>query len=271
MKVFLASLEVGSRAKRIHADVGQMLWNLTSYWYLRRAKSEWPIIRDYSREVLVDSGAHTFQRSATRTDFERYTHEYAEWIAKNDAPHILGYFEMDIDNVVGYDEVRRLREILLSATDKIIPVWHSNRGVQDYRQMVREFSGRWVSVTGFRNEDITDDQYWLFVKEAWDHNCRIHGLGLTRPEILDRVPFDSCDSSSWSMSVTYYRLRQLRSILKLNRDAVKGDWKTAFSLAYRSAMAFQRAYAARWYWLHQHKPTDRLRVIADRMKTQEAS
>nr|BDD44982.1 hypothetical protein 3 [Spirochaetaceae bacterium] len=261
MRIHLASIEIGNRTQPIQTAVGDMLWNLSSYWYLRKTPKVWPVIQEHSESVLIDSGAHTFQRSTTRTDFEGYTEEYADWIRKNDVPNVVGFFEMDIDRVVGYEEVLRLRKILHNATDKIIPVWHKNRGVDDYRRMVQEYSGKWVAVTGFKNEDITDEQYWLFIKEAWQYNTRVHGLGMTRMDILDRVPFDSVDSSSWSTGLTYYNLRKLRKQLKLKKTAVKSDWKAAFVMAYRNAMATQRHYYARWKWLHQHEPADRLELI----------
>ena len=85
--------------------------------------------------------------------WEDYTREYADWIRANDQPKINGYFEMDVDNVIGYEKVLELREILLKATDKIIPVWHKNRGLEEFKRMCREYSGRIIAITGFRNED----------------------------------------------------------------------------------------------------------------------
>ena len=96
-----------------------MLWTLLSYYAIRRnEKNSRDLIRR-SRETMIDSGAHSFQKGVT-VPWEDYTREYADWIRQNDQPKIHGYFEMDVDNVIGYDKVLELREILLAATDKII-------------------------------------------------------------------------------------------------------------------------------------------------------
>ena len=33
-------------------------------------------------------------------------------------------------------------KILESVTDKIIPVWHKNRGVEDFKKMCRDYQGK---------------------------------------------------------------------------------------------------------------------------------
>ena len=43
---------------------------------------------------------------------------------------------MDVDNIIGYEKVLELRKILLEATDKIIPVWHKNRGIDEFKKML---------------------------------------------------------------------------------------------------------------------------------------
>ena len=115
---------------------------------------------------------------------------------------------------IGYEKVLELRGILESVTDKIIPVWHKNRGVEDFVQMCKKYSGKIVAITGFRNEDIKDEQYIKFLKVAKKYNCKVHYLGMTRKSILDKVPFDYTDSSSWSMQGAFGKVRDR----KVSRD-----------------------------------------------------
>ena len=127
----------------------------------------------------------------------RFIHEY------KDHPKICGFIEMDIDIKVGYEKTLEWRRKLETVSDKIIPVWHKNRGIEEYTKMCQEYAGKIVAVAGSRNNDIREDQYMLFLKEAWKYGCKLHGLGITRKAVIDKVPFDMCDSSTWVKSGVY--------------------------------------------------------------------
>lgn len=148
---------------KLLSNKGKLQHLLCSYFYLRKSKFDIHLVAD----SIIDSGAHSFQKGV-HVDWEQYTHDYAKWIRENDTPRIRGYFEMDVDNIIGYENVLKLRRILERESghaDKIIPVWHRNRGIEEYRRMVSEHSI--AAVTGFQNEDIQDYQYLIFLKEAW--------------------------------------------------------------------------------------------------------
>lgn len=202
MKIFLSAMEQHNCLPIIKYLLENNIktdYLLISYYYLRR-KDTLGIIKKVCSELLVDSGAHSFQKG-TRVEWESYTKEYAEWIKENDCPQILGYFEMDMDNIIGYEKVLYLRKILENVSNKIIPVWHQNRGCTNFKEMCRQY--KFASITGFKNEDIKDEQYIMFLKYARKYNCKIHCLGMTRTNILNTVPFYSVDSSSWKQSAIY--------------------------------------------------------------------
>lgn len=214
-----------------------------SYYYIReRGNQEFAeVIRDRSEEVMIDSGAHSFQKGK-QVDWDAFTEEYAHWIETFDRPNVIGYFEMDVDNIIGFAKVKELREKLLKVTDKIIPVWHKNRGIEEYRRMCQEHKGKIVAITGFKNEDIKDDQYLMFLKCAKEYNCKVHCLGMTRRKVLDKVPFDYTDSSSWLSQVVYGRTIDGTKLPK-----AKGDEKQKqFKLNYLLAMEMQKKYYNKW-------------------------
>ena len=134
---------------------------------------------------MIDSGAHSFQKGK-KVDWIKYTYEYADFIKKFDTPNVVGYFEMDVDNIIGYDKVLELRKILESVSDKIIPVWHKNRGIEEFKKMCQEYAGKIIAITGFKNEDIKDEQYLMFLKYAKKFNCKVHCLGMTRKKYLTK-------------------------------------------------------------------------------------
>lgn len=253
MKIFLSAIEGGSSCK----DDGQymfidyilkekpnlkMKWNLVSYYYIRRAPKTFEKIKKHTELLLVDSGAHSFQKG-TKVDWVEYTKEYADFIKKNDSKSILGYFEMDVDNIIGYDKVLELRKILESVSDKIIPVWHKNRGIEEYKKMCQDYSGKIIAITGFKNEDIKDEQYMMFLKYAKKYNCKVHCLGMTRRKILDTVPFDYVDSSSWVQQSIYGRVGNKG---KVTKDFSKKHRLTVVLLNYLEAMEMQKHYYNKW-------------------------
>lgn len=247
MKIFLSAIDKWTlgELKRTHSEI---LWNLLSYYQIRGKGAEKEKLfldtLQASKAMLIDSGAHSFQKGK-KVDWEAYTREYAAWIQKHDCPKILGYFEMDVDNIIGYDRVLQLRRILTAVSDKIIPVWHKNRGIEDFKAMCREYRGRIVAITGFQDEDIKDSQYNLFVKYAHDHGCKIHGLGMTRTKILDKVPFDFTDSASWKLSTAYGKVKGYKQRLARGLDTATA-WTKIWAHSYREFVKMQKLYYIKW-------------------------
>lgn len=253
MKVFLSALENaqlskseggGSIATAMVEQGIKMKWNLMSYYYIKSKVPLAEYIRDNSEEILIDSGAHSFQKGV-KVDWEKYTHEYAEFIRKFDRPNVIGYFEMDVDNIIGYDRVKALRSVLTAVSDKIIPVWHKNRGIQDFKEMCQSHKGKVVAITGFKNEDIKDHQYLMFTKYAHDQGCRIHCLGMTRTAVLNACPFDYTDSSSWSAQSRFGHV-QTHNGRKVTKEFSKDHMGVVFIENYKHGIAMQEHY--HWLW-----------------------
>ncbi len=242
MKIFLSSLE--NNTARI-SRIGPLHYNLISYYYGRGHEKRVAEIIQNSKLILIDSGAHTFQKGL-HVNWDKYTEEYAQWIREHDCDKIIGYFEMDVDNVIGYPRVLELRRILEQVTHKIIPVWHKNRGIRDFKEMCQQYRGKIVAITGFKNEDVRDDQYIQFLKYAWSYGCRVHCLGMTRKKILDKVPFDFVDSSTWTQSVLYGRIdgRKLRNAKTV--DERRAMRQRQWEASYLSGKQMQEHYEQKW-------------------------
>ena len=256
MKVFLSSLENGREcvekdkdgkskklAHYIYENGVKFKWNLMSYFYIRKNQYDLArFIRDKSDEILIDSGAHSFQKGK-KVNWEEYTKEYADFIKMFDNDKVIGYFEMDVDNIIGYDKVLELRKVLEKVSNKIIPVWHKNRGLEEYKKMCKEYTGKIIAITGFKNEDIKDEQYLMFLKYAKKYNCKVHCLGMTRKNILDKVPFDYVDSSSWGLSGIYGRIDGKG---KVSKEFSKKKREVIHLENYKSAIKMQEHYYNKW-------------------------
>lgn len=110
------------------------------------------------------------------------------------------FFELDIDSVVGLEEVERLRAKLEAMTNKKpIPVWHKNRGKEYFIKMCEEYP--YVALGGIVTKEIPRKKYesafpW-FINTAHEHGAKIHGLGYTNIANLKKYHFDSVDSTAW--------------------------------------------------------------------------
>lgn len=250
MKIFLSSLENGSSIYNSKKTLAQfiiennvkMKYNLMSYFYIKGKCDLANFIKYNSEEILIDSGAHSFQKGK-KVDWLEYTKKYADFIKEFDEEKVIGYFEMDVDNIIGYEEVLKLRKILESVTDKIIPVWHKNRGIQDFKDMCEKYSGKIIAITGFKNEDIQDNQYLMFLKYAKKHNCKVHCLGMTRKKILDKVPFDYVDSSSWKQQGIF---GEITNKGKVTKEFSKIKREIVFLENYKAGIEMQKHYEEKW-------------------------
>ena len=96
MKIFLSALEVKRDKKslcRILVEQGiQMKYNLMSYYYLRKNLNDAYFIKENSQLVIIDSGAHSFQKG-TKVDWVEYTKQYAEFIKEFDEDKVVGYLK----------------------------------------------------------------------------------------------------------------------------------------------------------------------------------
>lgn len=225
---------------------GSLLYNLVSFYYIQKNQTfdRVDFIRDHSQSIMVDSGAHSFQ-FGVKVDWEEYTKDYAKYITRFDRANVAGYFEMDIENIIGYENVKKLRKILEEKSDKIIPVWHPERGIEEYHKMCEDYKGKIIAIGGFKNTDIKDEQYLSFLKYAKRYDCKVHCLGMTRKKVLDKVPFDFTDSASWAYEVIYGKLKQKEIVKKLPR-AVGYDKNKQYEANYLQAMTMQEYYYKKW-------------------------
>lgn len=147
MKIFLSGLESSEKTiiDEFISKQEKIPFILTSYYYVRKKDELINKMINISDNLIIDSGAHSFQ-FGKKVDWEEYTKEYAKWIKKIDCNKIVGYFEMDVDNIIGYENVLKLRKILESVSNKIIPVWHPNRGIDEFKKMCQEYSGKVIAI-----------------------------------------------------------------------------------------------------------------------------
>lgn len=222
---------------------------LTSYMYHLTNKNRAKIFLKHGTNVLIDSGAFTFQKTGLE-DLEGYVKKYKKFIKKYD-DKVNGFFELDIDNVIGYKKVYSIRKDLETVSDKIIPVWHKSLGVKEFINMCNDYD--YVSVSCVGDRDILPHQYKYFVDHAHKKDCKIHGLGMTKRKIIDKVPFDTVDSTSWFKSPRFARIKNSlvsHKTEKLNSQYTSDNRKELMYIEFMEHLRFQKEYYDKWKWYH---------------------
>lgn len=203
MKVYMAAYSTpfgGDSAreaeKQMREENAQKICVLESFYYMQ----DWmkPYIRDYW-DFLLDSGAFTFMNDKKNSvvDWDAYLTRYIDFINEMD---IDQFFELDIDSVVGIKKVEQLRARLESETGKkSIPVWHKSRGKEYWFKMCEEYDyvalGGMVNDKKYRNQ--MEGAFSWFLSEARKRNTKVHALGYTSLEGMERHKFYSVDSTAW--------------------------------------------------------------------------
>ena len=153
-------------------------------------------------DFLLDSGAFTFmQGKGGSPNWDEYIERYADFINRN---HITKFFELDIDSVIGYDYVKKIRAKLERLTGKQpIPVWHRSRGKDEYIGHCKDYP--YVAIGGLVDGAKKGEyarQFWKyfpwFIGKAHENDAKIHALGFTSLEGIRQYHFDSVDSTAWT-------------------------------------------------------------------------
>lgn len=192
MKVFLAATSTKAFMEEKLKCIPYVLESFYSIedWQL-------PLIRDNWEMFLLDSGAFTFMNGCKQSvDWKQYVDDYCDFIIKNDIKY---FFELDIDVIVGYDNVKRITKYIEQKTQKKpIPVWHKSRGIEEWKRLCAEYD--YVAIGGIVTKEIKEQDYKFLpelIRIAHKNGCKVHGLGFTSMKWLPHIPFDSVDSTNW--------------------------------------------------------------------------
>lgn len=200
-------------------------------------------ILNLSNNVLVDSGAFTFRKKGIK-NLNQFVNNYIKFIEKYESNEkVKGFFELDIDTIIGYDKVLEIRNQLEEVSDKIIPVWHKNLGIQEFKKMCNEYD--YVSLSSI-GKDINEENAVKFVNTAHKNNAKIHALGLSKEPILNTIPFDSVDSTSWMRCCRFGNFKGK----KIDINYTKNNRKKVIFLELLDEIKKQKKYYNRWKHYH---------------------
>lgn len=239
----LAKHMIGGRNDGLYdnATVAHKPYILESFYYI---DADTERLLPYFGDFLLDSGAFTFMTgSKTEVNWDEYLERYADFINRN---RIDKFFELDIDVVVGYDEVVRLRHKLENLTGKqCIPVWHKSRGMDNFRLTCDAYP--YIALGGIVSGEFKSTEYKhfpLLINEAHRRGAKIHGLGFTSLAWLPKCYFDSVDSTAWTTGNRFGFIYRFDGKTMKKIDAPKGhrlgDSRKVALINYTEWLKFQQ-------------------------------
>ena len=224
MNIYLAGTMYGNQGESSDQSANSRPYSLDchileSFYYADEVTER---LIPHVKSFMLDSGAFTFMQNAQiRIDWNEYLERYADFINRND---VKLFFELDIDSIVGYDQVKEYRTKLERLTNKQpIIVWHNNRGWNDFVRSCEEYP--YVALGGIAGKKWSKEAQSSmpkFISTAHKYKSKIHGLGFTQMTYLNKYHFDSVDSTAWTTGNRFGYIYQFKNG-KMNKiDTPKG-------------------------------------------------
>lgn len=172
---------------------------LASFWYYRRADLT---LLPHDVPLILDSGAYSAFTSGGQVKLD----EYAQWLEAIPRPYDFA-FNLDVigDSEASYRQWQQLRE----AGHTTVPVVHYGDRTPVLDRYLREGAQR-VALSGAAIPTLASKvekwqaYMWRHIRDT-EVNVPVHGLGVHMINRLAKFPWDSTDSSAFSMAWRFGR------------------------------------------------------------------
>lgn len=180
--------------------------------------------------TYIDSGVFTFMRRAgvtvqnknaktvkpaTFAEFREFAKTYVDYL-KRDMDLWDWIIDLDCAELFGVEAEDAYRRGLKKIVgDRLLPVWHAQRGHDGWIQMIEEYPyvcmalAKGAGGRSSRNHAMVR----TMVREAHERGTKVHILGMSTLEHFETYEVDTMDSSSWASGVRWGEI-------KLNRGKV---------------------------------------------------
>jgi hypothetical protein len=152
--------------------------------------------------LLLDSGAHSFNTSKTPPDRDElidYAQRYEAFVEANiDRVSLVTEFDA---TPLGLDWVMSRRQAFYDHIEpsKFVAVWHADWGLDVLRDMAVKYEAVGVTST----ESATGSNLQPLLHSIGRGGVHLHGMAMTKPDILRVMPFRSASSTSWLSPMQY--------------------------------------------------------------------
>ena len=185
------------KVQRLEAGNGNLL---ESFHYIGRQRSV-DMIREDGRQVFLDSGAFSMWSLGAKVSIP----DYCDYIKRNDDiirkddDAILASVMDAIGDALGTYQNQMAMEAM---GVRPLPCFHFGEDVRYLEHYIANYS--YITLGGMVAQSTPQLKLWL--DDIWEKyltdgsgrpKVKVHGFGLTTPELMRRYPWYSVDSSSW--------------------------------------------------------------------------
>lgn len=156
---------------------------------------------DPSQTVFLDSGAYSVNK-----DPDKYTHDEIRDLA--DKYMAFAYENLDSLEMVsefdamplGFDWIKAQREDFYDDLgDKFLPIWHPEHGLDELDRLASTYDRVGVMQTSLGERSIVSKLNSLVAR----YGTKLHGVAMSKMEVMQSVKWDSVGSKSWLNTSTY--------------------------------------------------------------------
>lgn len=161
----------------------------------------WLIAQKFGPEIKVflDSGGHTFNRNGSTVNDDdgpgsgpsRLIERYERFLIEQpDVIAVATEFDaLTLPHPVRAAHRARLSELL---HDRFLPVWHPEDNLTELHRLADTYGRVAVTQTSLGGRDLVP-----VLRGLARQGVRLHGAGLTKPDLMRAVAWDSVASTSW--------------------------------------------------------------------------
>jgi hypothetical protein len=136
-------------------------------------------------------------------DPHKFFDSYIEWL-KEFYPYISYFVELDLQSLLGMDVIRAWRQRIVDEglADKCIMVHHSCNDDDHLDELIKTTKSGYIGFEG-KMGGTFKLPYMKLLKKAYEAGIKVHGFALTSQKFVEKYPFYSVDSSSWTACTRY--------------------------------------------------------------------
>lgn len=171
---------------------------------LRRNKNNLDITENWSiadhypadQSIFLDSGAYTLNREGSEYTKEQAhdlaIHYYAFILKNIDRVSLVSEFDAKILGQQYIEDARKSFYVELP-TDKFMPIWHAEYGLEDLESLCSTYS-----IVGIPTTEIGDKSLVPILNNyVRKYGVRLHGVAITGQKLIREIKWDSVASMSW--------------------------------------------------------------------------
>ncbi|HZK85701.1 MAG TPA: hypothetical protein VFC58_13760 [Desulfosporosinus sp.] len=183
MKVYFGGCEYPKALTQLHdLDIKAIMFSYAA----KPSAHVWQMAKDYSMDILLDSGAFSAWSRGKRISVQEYADYLTKWQPQK-------YFNLD---VIGDSEGTARNQTYLESLGFLpIPVFHFGEPMTLLDELVRNY--KVIGLGGTVGKPHTQRRAWLGKVYSLHPSVKFHGLGITNRTLLEAYPFYSVDSTWW--------------------------------------------------------------------------